>query len=71
MKNGSIQHRSQLIYIWLLSRYAKEGDKILDTHVGSASSLIACRKLGYDYVGCEKNSEIYYLANKRIQEYLC
>ena len=57
------------LYIWLLSKYAKEGDKILDTHVGSASSLIACKKLGYDYVGCEKNSEIYYLANKRMQEY--
>ena len=54
------------LYIWLLSKYAKEGDKILDTHVGSASSLIACKKLGYDYVGCEKNREIYDLACKRM-----
>ena len=54
------------LYIWLLSKYAKEGDKILDTHVGSASSLIACKKLGYDYVGCETNREIYDLACKRM-----
>jgi len=41
------------LYTWILSRYAKQGDKILDTHVGSASSLIACHQLGYDYVGFE------------------
>ena len=34
------------LYEWLLSHYAKPGDKILDTHVGSASSLIACHNLG-------------------------
>ena len=41
------------LYIWLLKNYAKEGDLILDTHVGSASSLIACEKLGFSYVGYE------------------
>lgn len=41
------------LYLWLLQSYAKKGDKILDTHVGSASSLIAYEELGFDYVGCE------------------
>lgn len=41
------------LYEWLLRNYAKEGDKILDTHVGSGSSRIACEKLGFDFVGFE------------------
>ena len=41
------------LYTWLLNNYAKKGDKILDTHCGSASSLIACHKLGFDYVAFE------------------
>ena len=39
------------LYEWLLNKYAKPGDKILDTHVGSASSLIACHKLGFTFLG--------------------
>lgn len=57
------------LYDWLLSRYAKPGDKILDTHVGSASSLISCHKNGLDYIGFEKDPYYYDLASKRLKEY--
>lgn len=57
------------LYDWILSKYAKQGDKILDTHVGSASSLIACYKNGFDYVGFERDPYYYELANKRLEEY--
>ena len=57
------------LYEWILARYAKPGDKILDTHVGSASSLIACHNNGFDYIGFEKDPYYYDLANKRLQEY--
>ncbi|MTV94303.1 site-specific DNA-methyltransferase, partial [Streptococcus pneumoniae] len=49
--------------------YAKEGDKILDTHVGSAGSLIACGELGFDYVGCEIDKSIFNLAQQRLDAY--
>ena len=41
------------LYEWLLMNYAKEGDRILDTHLGSGSSRIAAHKLGFEFVGCE------------------
>lgn len=56
------------LYKWILSNYAKPGDKILDTHVGSASSLIACYDLGFDYVGFEIDEEYYKLASQRLEE---
>ena len=56
------------LYEWLLHNYAKKGDKILDTHVGSASSLIACYNLGFDYVGFELDKDYFYAASKRIEE---
>ena len=56
------------LYEWLLKNYAKQGDKILDTHVGSASSLIACYNLGFDYIGFELDKEYYDLACKRIEQ---
>lgn len=56
------------LYKWLLSKYARQGDKILDTHVGSASSLIACHDLGFDYIGFEMDQYYYNLANKRLEE---
>jgi site-specific DNA-methyltransferase (adenine-specific) len=55
------------LYKWLLTNYANKGDKILDTHVGSASSLIACHELGFDYVGFELDKEYYKLASKRLE----
>lgn len=56
------------LYDWILSKYAHKGDKILDTHVGSASSLISFYKNGFDYIGFEKDTYYYELANKRVQE---
>lgn len=57
------------LYKWILANYAKPGDKILDTHVGSASSLIACEELGFDYVGFEVDDVYYELAKKRLDEF--
>lgn len=58
-----------VLYDWLLMEYAKPGDKILDTHVGSASSLIACKKAGMQYVGFEKDEGIYQDAVARLNEF--
>lgn len=55
------------LYEWILFNYAKEGDKILDTHVGSASSLVACRKLNYQFVGFEIDEDYYNLASERLK----
>lgn len=54
------------LYKWLLREYAKTGDLILDTHVGSASSLIACESMGFDYVGFEIDKDYYEEAKKRM-----
>lgn len=58
------------LYEWILNKYAKENDIILDTHVGSASSLIACRKTNHKYVGFELNPQYYEKANERLKEEL-
>lgn len=55
------------LYEWLLTRYAKQGDKILDTHVGSASSLIACHNLGFDYMGFELDEDYHRMASERLE----
>ena len=55
------------LYEWILTKYATKGDKILDTHVGSASSLIACHNLGFDYVGFELDKDYYTMANERLE----
>tara|TARA_R100000654_G_scaffold20138_1_gene40772 strand:- start:45 stop:689 length:645 start_codon:yes stop_codon:yes gene_type:complete len=57
------------LYEWLLMNYAKEGDKILDTHLGSGSIAIACHNLGYDFTACELDKEYYDAAIKRINEH--
>ena len=54
------------LYKWLLKNYAKTGYKILDTHVGSGSSLVACKELGFEYYGCEIDEEYFAKANERI-----
>jgi len=54
------------LYEWLLNRYAKPGDIILDTHVGSASSLIACYRTNHPYVGFELDKYYYDLSKKRL-----
>jgi len=55
------------LYRWIMGRYAKAGDKILDTHVGSASSLIAAHEAGCPFVGFEIDSEYYRKANARLE----
>ena len=57
------------LYEWLLMNYAKEGDKILDTHLGSGSIAIACHNLGYDLTACELDEEYYKAAMQRIQQH--
>ena len=54
------------LYIWLLERYAKQGDRILDTHLGSGSSAIAAQLLGFDFVGIEIDDAYYNAAVNRI-----
>lgn len=57
------------LYKWLLTNYANEGDKILDTHLGSGSIAIACHDLKFDLVGCEIDEEYYNNALKRYNEH--
>ena len=57
------------LYEWLLMNYAKEGDKILDTHLGSGSIAIACHNLGYDLTACELDKEYYDAALKRLNNH--
>ena len=57
------------LYKWLLKNYAKPGDKILDTHVGSASSLIACHDLGFEYLGFELDPDYYRMATERLEKH--
>jgi site-specific DNA-methyltransferase (adenine-specific) len=57
------------LYRWLLMNYAKKGDKIFDSHVGSGSNLIACIEEGFEYVGTELDYDYWLSATKRIDEY--
>ena len=57
------------LYEWLLMNYANEGDKILDTHLGSGSIALACHNLGFDLVGCELDKEYYDAACKRLKQH--
>jgi len=75
-KSPQNQHRihptekPQRLYQWILDNYAKQGDSILDTHLGSGSSAIACNRLGFDFVGIELDADYFEAALKRIkQEY--
>ena len=55
------------LYEWLLDNYAKEGDKILDTHLGSGSIALACHNRGFDLDGWEIDEEYYNNAVKRLK----
>lgn len=66
-KKIHITQKPVALYEWLLNNYAKYGDKILDTHVGSASSLVACHKLGFDYMGFEIDNRYFELASERLE----
>ena len=56
------------LYEWLLSNYAKQGDKILDTHLGSGSHAIACNNLGFELTACELDDDYFDSSIKRITQ---
>jgi site-specific DNA-methyltransferase (adenine-specific) len=58
------------LYKWLLNNYAKEGDKILDTHLGSGSIAIACHDYKFDLVGCELDPDYYAAMMKRVNNHM-
>lgn len=77
MLQGDMKHKEKKIhptqkpvklYEWLLEKFAKDGDIILDTHVGSASSLIAFKNHGFRYVGFELDEVYYNDAVKRMAD---
>ena len=57
------------LYEWLLMNYAKENDKILDTHLGSGSIAIAAHNLGFDLTACELDTDYYNAAIKRLEQH--
>ena len=57
------------LYKWILDKYAKQGDKILDTHLGSGSIAIACHDYGFELTACELDSEYYEKAIQRIKNH--
>ena len=57
------------LYRWICQNYIQKGWKVLDTHVGSASSLIAYEENGLEYVGFEIDEEYYSAAKKRLEEF--
>ena len=58
------------LYKWLLDKYAKEGDKILDTHLGSGSIALACHDYGFELTACELDTEYYEKAVERIKNHV-
>ena len=78
MLQGDMKNKEQRIhptqkpvklYEWLLMNYAKEGDKILDTHLGSGSIAIACHNLGFELEAYELDKEYFDNALKRIKNH--
>ena len=72
VREGGTIHPTQkpiCLYKWLLKNYANEGDKILDTHLGSGSIAIACHDLGFDLTACELDTDYYNAAMKRIEDH--
>jgi site-specific DNA-methyltransferase (adenine-specific) len=74
MKNKEVRiHPTQkpaALYKWLLDKYAKPNDKILDTHLGSGSIAIACHDYGFELTACELDKEYYDKAIERIQNHV-
>jgi len=67
-KDGKSIHPTQKpvkLYEWLLTNYAKKGQRILDTHLGSGSSAIAAHYFGVDFVGCELDKDYFDAAKAR------
>jgi len=74
MKNKEVRiHPTQkpvALYKWILDKYAKQGDKILDTHLGSGSIAIACHDYGFDLTACELDKEYFDKAMQRINNHV-
>ena len=58
------------LYKWILDKYAKQGDKILDTHLGSGSIAIACHDYGFDLTACELDKEYFDKSQKRYNDFV-
>jgi len=58
------------LYDWIFANYAREGDLILDTHLGSGSSRIAAHKAGLSFVGCEIDKDYFDAQEKRFKEFV-
>ena len=58
------------LYKWILDKYAKKGDKILDTHLGSMSIAIACHDYGFELTGCELDKEYYDKGIQRVKNHV-
>ena len=61
-------HKPIKLYQWILQNYAKPGDIIFDSHVGSGSSLIACQQMGFRFIGCEIDKTYYDLSLERFHK---
>jgi len=71
-REGGTIHPTQkpiCLYKWLLDKYAKEGDKILDTHLGSGSIAIACHDYKFELTACELDKEYFDKAIERIKNH--
>lgn len=69
-KDGTIHPTQKPIklYMWILNLFAKKGMKILDTHAGSGSSLVACQRYGgVEYIGFEIDKDYYLAAKQRLE----
>ena len=72
VREGGTIHPTQkpiCLYKWLLDKYAKPNDKILDTHLGSGSIAIACHDYGFDLTACELDKEYFDKAMQRINNH--
>jgi len=58
------------LYKWLLEKYAKEGDKIIDTHLGSGSIAIACYEYGFNLTGFELDTDYFNAAKQRVENHI-
>ena len=58
------------LYNWILDKYAKEGDKILDTHLGSGSIALACHERGFELTACELDEDYFNASIKRIEQHI-
>jgi site-specific DNA-methyltransferase (adenine-specific) len=73
VREGGTIHPTQkpiCLYDWIYANYAKPGDKILDTHLGSGSSRIAAHKAGLDFIGCEIDKDYFEAQERRFRDFV-